>query len=307
MLSIEEVNSRMSKKGLLLLDKYKVAKNYYNIKCYCGNVFQAQLSNIFHGGIYSCGCYKSKMVSKRSLKDLTGQRFGRLLVFSRCKNKHDYRKAYWHCLCDCGCLHIVNGSSLLSGNTKSCGCYQFGNPQKKLNPLDGKKFGKLLVLNYDHTSKIKGVMYNCICDCGHKCLATYYQLIQGVMPCCNSCNNNNLFKNGLPTSYKALKLHEMIGQGEHNYTTNVVGNIKCINVDIAILEKKIIIEYDEWYWHKNCLEKDKDQTQKLINNRWYVIRVLARQNLPTQKQIDKALVEVYNTNPYIIQLDGWGD
>lgn len=59
-----------------------------------------------------------------ALIDLTGQRFGRLIVLSRgCKVKHgDHVK--WTCIYDCG-GHIAAGSGCLrSGKTRSCGCYR---------------------------------------------------------------------------------------------------------------------------------------------------------------------------------------
>jgi hypothetical protein len=54
--------------------------------------------------------------------DLSGRKFGRLTV-KQVSHKKD-RKAYWHCLCDCGAEKIVRGDLLLDGNTTSCGCYQ---------------------------------------------------------------------------------------------------------------------------------------------------------------------------------------
>lgn len=59
--------------------------------------------------------------------DLTGQRFGRLLVIERVdRSKLNYvlpgRQLYWLCKCDCGEELVVASSSLLSGKTKSCGC-----------------------------------------------------------------------------------------------------------------------------------------------------------------------------------------
>lgn len=53
-------------------------------------------------------------------RDLTGQRFGRLLVLS----KADGKPGRWNCLCDCGNEKVVYGSCLVSGSTKSCGCYR---------------------------------------------------------------------------------------------------------------------------------------------------------------------------------------
>lgn len=53
--------------------------------------------------------------------NLTGQRFNRLTVIERDISKKS-KKAYWHCLCDCGKMHSTLGTTLRSGMTKSCGC-----------------------------------------------------------------------------------------------------------------------------------------------------------------------------------------
>ena len=65
----------------------------------------------------------------RPMIDLTGQRFGRLVVIKRVKPAESdiafpNTSAYWLCKCDCGNETIVVGSALRSGNTKSCGCYR---------------------------------------------------------------------------------------------------------------------------------------------------------------------------------------
>ena len=60
-----------------------------------------------------------------SIKDLTGKRFGRLIVLERHVNaQKTNREAKWMCKCDCGNNVTVAGYSLRSGRTKSCGCYQ---------------------------------------------------------------------------------------------------------------------------------------------------------------------------------------
>ena len=59
---------------------------------------------------------------KRTRKDLTGD-FGRLTVLYRAPNS-DTRHAMYFVECDCGETKIVRGSSLRSGYTTSCGCYQ---------------------------------------------------------------------------------------------------------------------------------------------------------------------------------------
>lgn len=55
------------------------------------------------------------------LKDLTGQRFGRLTVIERVGTTKA-RNAIWLCKCDCGNETKVNGGNLTSNSIKSCGC-----------------------------------------------------------------------------------------------------------------------------------------------------------------------------------------
>lgn len=53
--------------------------------------------------------------------DLTGQRFGRLVVLGKYGTAKN-RQSIWKCKCDCGNIKNVIYGSLLSGSTKSCGC-----------------------------------------------------------------------------------------------------------------------------------------------------------------------------------------
>jgi len=56
--------------------------------------------------------------------DLTGQKFGRLVVVSKVESAKN-GLARWLCLCDCGAETIVRSDCLkINKHTKSCGCYQ---------------------------------------------------------------------------------------------------------------------------------------------------------------------------------------
>ena len=57
-------------------------------------------------------------------KNERGKRFGRLVVISVAASRGlpNHRKSYWNCQCDCGQVAVVNGYSLRSGTSKSCGC-----------------------------------------------------------------------------------------------------------------------------------------------------------------------------------------
>ena len=55
-------------------------------------------------------------------KDLTGKRFGRLVVLEFVEiRKHN---TFWKCQCDCGNITVKQGTSLSQGFTRSCGCLQ---------------------------------------------------------------------------------------------------------------------------------------------------------------------------------------
>lgn len=55
------------------------------------------------------------------VRDLTGQRFGRLKVF-RFVGFDKHHKSTWMCGCDCGKEVVVQGRCMLGGSVLSCGC-----------------------------------------------------------------------------------------------------------------------------------------------------------------------------------------
>lgn len=67
-----------------------------------------------------------KTMSK--FKDLTGKKFGRLLVIEHAgvhTTPCGTKRQLWKCVCDCGAEKIVQGNALLQGHTKSCGCWKY--------------------------------------------------------------------------------------------------------------------------------------------------------------------------------------
>lgn len=54
--------------------------------------------------------------------DLTGKRFGKLVVVRETEERRN-GKVVWECVCDCGNTCKVRSCHLISGHTKSCGCY----------------------------------------------------------------------------------------------------------------------------------------------------------------------------------------
>ena len=59
-----------------------------------------------------------------TLKDLTGQRFGNLVVLERSANIPP-KQTMWLCRCDCGTVKPIRAGTLKNGTSKTCGCSKY--------------------------------------------------------------------------------------------------------------------------------------------------------------------------------------
>ena len=100
--------------------KTKDGRTLWRFECViCGKERIASLNEVKRGNTKDCGNHK------RIRKDLTGQRFGKLVAMNYIDTKESNSKnktTVWHCKCDCGNEVDVHANHLLSGRTKSCGC-----------------------------------------------------------------------------------------------------------------------------------------------------------------------------------------
>lgn len=64
--------------------------------------------------------WKTRARTSKNRKDLTGMRFGRLIVLKYQKTQN--KETWWSCRCACGVEKVVNGRGLKRGGIKSCGC-----------------------------------------------------------------------------------------------------------------------------------------------------------------------------------------
>jgi 5-methylcytosine-specific restriction endonuclease McrA len=97
--------------------------------CDCGNIIEVRGDALKSGNTKSCGCLHSEVaieVGRASFCDLTGKRFGKLIVVRRVddyvspQGKH---LVVYLCLCDCGKSVSVLSAHLLTKHTQSCGCF----------------------------------------------------------------------------------------------------------------------------------------------------------------------------------------
>lgn len=227
-------------------------------KCpFCGKEFEAKIANIVNGHTTSCGCLRSP--------NLVGQKFGRLLVIKDLGTDNSNHIRKYECLCDCGNKTIVAARHLLSGATKSCGCYQkeciakVGASTKV--DLTNKKFGKLLVIKLLPRTEMKygaSRVWLCKCDCGNYTKVAASILNSGSVQSCGKCH----FSRG------EQKISEVLDSLCIKYETEYIFN-DCFNpqthkqlrFDFYLPKYNCCIEYDgiqhfqETAWRHESLSK----------------------------------------------------
>lgn len=164
-------------------------KTRWLFHCDCGNEIECYLSNVTTGKTNSCGkeCklknhLNDKKKNKGYRKDLTGQKFGRLTVLEKLKDKNGLTQ--FKCICDCGNVKITSGNNLKYGSTQSCGClHKEKAGTYNYNNLIGKNFSKLLVIKQVE-SKWNKRHWLCKCDCGNETIVSTSGLKSGHTKSC---------------------------------------------------------------------------------------------------------------------------
>jgi hypothetical protein len=103
-------------------EKRKSNDIYWLCICECGEETIVMGKSLKRGTTTSCGCKR-----KEKLIDLTGKRFGKLLVLRRVEapdNSKIKNRPYWLCKCKCGKYKTILGLNLRKNYTTSCGCYR---------------------------------------------------------------------------------------------------------------------------------------------------------------------------------------
>ena len=94
------------------------------------------------------------------MRDLTNQRFGRLIAIKPTKERVD-SKVVWLCKCDCGKEHKAVSRNLVTGDTRSCGCWKEEWLSKCPTKLKkGEAAFNQLYGNYKRQAKIRKYVFN---------------------------------------------------------------------------------------------------------------------------------------------------
>lgn len=105
----------------------------------------------------------------RKPRDISGQRFGRIVAISPISTSGD--EMIWDCVCDCGTQKQIGLNTLVSGNTNSCGCLRkerarllAPSANKAAADIRRQPYGQSsmnsLYEKYNRTAKIRGYEFD---------------------------------------------------------------------------------------------------------------------------------------------------
>lgn len=150
------------------------------------------------------------------LVDLTGQRFGKLLVLRQDGHTSD-GKIKWLCRCDCGNEKTISGASLKRGHSKSCGCGRVG---AKI-VLTGQRFGEWTAVSY-----VGRGMWNCVCSCGTTRTISVTALNNGTTKSCGC----KIERNYIGEKYGLLTVLDI--KYTKNHRKSLICQCECGNTTI---------------------------------------------------------------------------
>lgn len=135
------------------------------------------------------------MVLTQKSKDITGQRFGRLIAIKPV-GKNKFNQVMWLCKCDCGNEKTIAMSSLKSGASKSCGCLRKECAREAVFlDLTRERFGRWAVVSLSKTNTHK-TYWNCKCDCGTEKEVRADHLVNGCSLSCGCLSKEKATTHG---------------------------------------------------------------------------------------------------------------
>ena len=181
----------------------------WHCRCDCGNEVDvsSQALRKKHHATKSCGCLCNG--GKKGINDLTGRRFGKLLVLERAEDAVTNTNAHplqYRCLCDCGKEVVVRANSLKTGSATSCGFCRINEEyqdrivitenKRKMVDLTGLVVNRLTVLgpgpDYNPPSGGPAIhRWYCRCECGNITLVQAAALKSGKAKSCGCIRKDN--------------------------------------------------------------------------------------------------------------------
>lgn len=241
----------------------------------------------------------------KNVKNLVGQKFGKLTVIEFSHVHKTRGSAIWICSCECSVTTMVNGADLRAGKTNSCGCLTH-----RLSigeDLTGRKFGRWTVIKYfgriGKTKRHEKHSYECKCACGNTKIVDKYCLLAGHSQSCGCYNKEIVSQTGSKSPNwnpnRTQEDREITRQTpeyrqwrqsvlrKYNFTCQITGQIggklvahhifnwaqnKNLRYNLnngIILSKKIHKLFHQEYWNRNnTLEQLQEFKKRYDNGEW---------------------------------------
>lgn len=132
--------------------------------------------------------------------DLTGKRFGKLVVLSLGK-KTKNRSTVWDCQCDCGKKIVARNKNLLEGITTDCGCIS------KKGYSVNQKIARLTLLKEIRAGS--GRKWECMCDCGNKLIVKESLIRDGSVKSCGCLKKEYAEKGNVVHGYNKTRIQRI--------------------------------------------------------------------------------------------------
>lgn len=158
-------------------------------------------------------------------KDLTGQRFGRLVVLREADEPYRSPRGIpsrrWVCRCDCGKEIVVLQNALTSTTRpqQSCGCARREKSGASATDLTGQRFGRLIALERVKADKTYadgvGAVWRCRCDCGIELTVLARNLTSGVTRSCGCLHRETsmeMIANNVLANYDGTRLSMLVSR-----------------------------------------------------------------------------------------------
>ena len=212
------------------------------------------------------------------LKNIIGQKFGRLLVLERVENyiqPNGRKRTRYKCQCDCGKIYVADGQHLIHGDVISCGCLKNekaaercrtkkparASAKAKFKDLTGKRFGKLVVVEYAGQDAHSKTMWKCKCDCGRYTTVRANHLLRNLVKSCG-CTNSY----GEAETQKLLSKYKLTYATEYSFPDLLSSKGNPLRFDFAVFDSSnkllALIEYQGVQHDKNNEGKEFGKQQR---------------------------------------------
>lgn len=197
-------------------------------KLYASGVSKTDISKQIPCSIPTVTKYTEKTIKSKT-DEMIGQKFGRLTVISLAPKNENLKSRClrYICQCDCGKVIEVNGNSLRTGHTTSCGCSR---QKVNIKDLTGQRFGLLVVQDLAYINKERRAIWNCKCDCGNMVQVSSHGLLSKYNTSCGCARR----------SAGEIKVETLLSQMKINYCTqyriNDCKNKRALPFDFAIFD-----------------------------------------------------------------------